>query len=131
MTNKLRLHFFDESLTLYRFEPGSDLPESIWDRAFCSVTKTQNEISVVVSGVLDIDSEYCSANWTAFFVEGPLPHNMVGVMAELSKCIASVGCSIFAIATFDTDYILIAEDKLDIVKNALEQAGHTIVTDKG
>lgn len=130
VSNNLKLHFLDESLCVYRFRPGIDLPSAVWDRPFCSVTKTENELSVVVSGELGTEmaatAEYCSAGWVAFFVEGPLPHDMVGVMAGLSQCIAETGCSIFAIATYDTDYILVPEDKLSEVKNALERACYSL-----
>ena len=134
MPDSLKLHFLNERLNVYRFEPGIDLPRTIWDKTFCSVTKVENEVSVVVSGDLDPEgipsnTEYCSDDWAAFFVEGPLPHDMVGVMAKLSKCIADIGCSIFAIATFDTDYILVPGNKLDTVKSALVQSGYTIVKD--
>lgn len=123
---KFELLQLNSRLNVYRFPPNTPIPEIIWSTEFASVTKTGDELSVVVSEDVLLDSEDCSPNWVALSVKGPLPHGMIGVMAELSNCIASAGCSIFTIATFDTDYILVSEEKMDTAKAALIKAGHSI-----
>lgn len=113
-------------LNVYRLPADSPIPDHIWQAEFVSVTRTLDEVSIVASEDADLTAENCSPDWVALKVKGPLPHDMVGVMAELSACIANAGCSIFAIATFDTDYILVNSDKLDLVRAALQDAGHRI-----
>ena len=64
--------------------------------------------------------------WRAICVAGPLDFALVGVLASLSGTLASAGVSIFAISTFDTDYILVKEDMLGAAREALAAAGHQV-----
>ena len=52
--------------------------------------------------------------------------SIVGVLASLTQPLAQAGINLFALSTFDTDYLLVKEDKLKAAKQALTQAGHTI-----
>jgi hypothetical protein len=64
--------------------------------------------------------------WRAICVAGPLDFALVGILASLSTTLASAGVSIFAISTFDTDYILVKEQSLGDACAALAAAGHDI-----
>ena len=59
-------------------------------------------------------------------VEGPLDLSLTGVMASLAGPLAEAGISIFAISTYDTDYLLVKAPDLDEAMAALRQAGHTV-----
>jgi hypothetical protein len=60
-------------------------------------------------------------------IEGPLAPEMVGVMMSLITPLAEVGVSIFAISTFDTDYVLVRASQLERAVEAIRRAGHTVV----
>jgi hypothetical protein len=60
-------------------------------------------------------------------VEGPLDFSEVGVLASLSASLAGAGVSIFALSTYDTDYILVRVASLGAAVEALREAGHTVV----
>ena len=64
--------------------------------------------------------------WRALLVAGTLDFSLVGILASLATTLASAGVSIFAMSTYDTDYILVKEDALQKAIEALEGAGHTI-----
>ena len=64
--------------------------------------------------------------WRALKVQGPLAFSMVGVLAELSSLLAGAGVSIFVLSTFDTDYLLVKEEKLEAAVRALIEAGHQV-----
>ena len=64
--------------------------------------------------------------WRAFMVQGPLVMTLIGVVASLANPLADVGISIFAISTYDTDYVLVHEPDLDAAIDALTAAGHTV-----
>jgi uncharacterized protein len=63
----------------------------------------------------------------AFVVRGPLPFDAVGIMAGLSGALAAAGIPLFAVSTFDTDYLLVREDQVDQACEALAERGHVIV----
>jgi hypothetical protein len=67
--------------------------------------------------------------WRALEVAGPLDFSLVGILAALTSSLAAANISLFAISTFDTDYLLVKADTLESAIMALENAGHSI-TDK-
>lgn len=68
-----------------------------------------------------------SDGWRAFRVAGTLDFALVGILAALSKTLADAGVGIFAISTFDTDYILTKAEDFDRALAALRAAGHDVV----
>ena len=67
-----------------------------------------------------------SDGWRAFRVAGTLDFSLVGILAALSKTLADAGVGIFAISTFDTDYILTKAEDFDRAATALASAGHNL-----
>jgi hypothetical protein len=65
--------------------------------------------------------------WRALMVEGPLDFSLVGVLARLATVLANAGISIFAASTYDTDYVLLKNEKLPAALEALRGAGYEIV----
>ncbi len=92
-----------------------------------SVTRTADELSIVLPTANARPEWTISSGWRALQVQGPLDFSLVGIMANLSHILAQAAVSIFAISTYDTDYILVKEDKLATAVAALRQAGHTVV----
>ena len=64
--------------------------------------------------------------WRLLAVHGPLDLSMVGVLAGLATTLARADVSIFAISTFDTDYLLVRENDLDRALDALRAASHAV-----
>ena len=65
--------------------------------------------------------------WRLLGVDGPLDLGMVGVLAGLTTTLATAGVSIFAISTFDTDYLLVREDDVHRAVDALEGASYVVL----
>ena len=91
------------------------------------VGKTDAEISVVC---LTADVPYatfsCEDGWRALRVAESMDFGLTGVLAGISTVLARAGISIFAVSTFDTDYILIKAENLGLAQSALEAGGYTI-----
>jgi hypothetical protein len=66
--------------------------------------------------------------WRAFRVQDPIVMTLIGVVAALASPLADAGISIFAISTFDTDYILFHEPDFAAAIGALTQAGHVVAS---
>ena len=64
--------------------------------------------------------------WRAFRIEGVLDFSLIGILAKLSAVLAEQKIGIFAVSTYNTDYILVKEENFDRAMNALAQAGYAI-----
>ena len=94
---------------------------------FLFLAKTYKELSVVCETEIAPENTINREDgWTAFRVEGSLEFSLVGILADLSHCLADAGISIFAVSTYDTDYILVKKDNWDKAKSALLNAGYEI-----
>ena len=67
--------------------------------------------------------------WSALAVEGPLDFGLTGILAALATCLAEASVPIFAVSTYDTDWILIKRTDLKRAVGALQAAGHVVVRD--
>ncbi len=69
---------------------------------------------------------HAEAGWRCLRVAGAMPFTLVGVMASLTKPIAAAGVGVFAISTFDTDYLLVKAERFPEAVAALRGAGHSV-----
>ena len=86
---------------------------------------TSDELSVVCLEALVPQDIRTDGGWRVLKVLGPLDFSLVGILADLSRVLAEAEVSVFAISTFDTDYILIKQDRLETATAALLQAGYS------
>lgn len=107
-------------------KPDSEVPAWAFKGEFCTISKTVDELSVVCESQWIPEGVQVERGWKAMKVEGPLDFSLVGILASLSGTLAERGVSIFAVSTFDTDYLLVKEWDLEKAMGALLSAGHTI-----
>ena len=129
MPNSLHLEAIETRLVVCRLDAGSDVPSWVdRSREFTSVTRTNDELSIVCARDDVPEGVAMEGPWRALRVQGPLVMTLIGVVAALANPLADAGISIFAISTFDTDYILVHEPDFDAAVEALTQAGHVVVS---
>lgn len=117
---KLILRVLPEKLAVCHFGKAAPLPEwAVHNNDFFSVTKTQDELSVVCLEDKIPKNVMAEHGWRAFKIEGPIDMYSVGVIASVSAPLAKAGISIFDISTYETDYILVEEKNLKKAKKAL------------
>eukprot|EP00873_Tetraselmis_striata_P044673 jgi/Tetstr1/464937/TSEL_009671.t1 len=100
---------------------------------FATVTHTAEETSVVLGEELapaPRDGMEVEAGWACFVVQGPLDFALVGILAHLSAALAAAGVSIFAISTFDTDYVLLKQCSRGDAETALCRQGYHFAPEK-
>ena len=120
----LVLSVLSETFTIHKLSPDLSIPEEILKSNYYSVTKTDNELSVVCSELIEVKSLQSSKGWKCIKVKGPLDFNLTGIFAGISDILAQANISIFAISTFDTDYILVRTQDLPSATTKLRQAGY-------
>lgn len=109
--------------SVVRLDAGAEVPAWV-EGEFMSVTTTSHEVSVVCEEMHVPPDVRAVGAWRVVEVEGPLDSALVGVLTSLAQPLADAGVSIFAISTFDTDYILVREAQLAAARRALKDAGH-------
>jgi hypothetical protein len=115
-------------LAICRTDQDKPLPS--WAKAaareFISVTRTRDELSIIVSDPRAPREAKCERDWRTIMVKGPLDFDQVGIIAGLSGTLADSSISIFALSTYDTDYIMVKQADLDRALSALGQAGYPL-----
>ncbi|MBZ5572623.1 MAG: ACT domain-containing protein [Acidobacteriia bacterium] len=107
---------------------AADAPIPAWATSgvFTSVTRTADELSIVCP-LENVPQEHKpEVPWICFKLEGPFDLLQGGILASFIDPLAKRGIPIFAIATYDTDYVLIREDFADVALGALRDAGHEL-----
>ncbi len=135
------LFLLPDRLAIVRLEANAMLPE--WAITPCeavqcnllALVRTADELSIVCN-VLSLPADIADEahprvdrGWRALKVQGPLDFSLVGVLATLTAPLAQARVTVFAISTYDTDYILIKETNLYTAMMALRQAGHEVHLD--
>jgi hypothetical protein len=92
-----------------------------------STTRTAEELSIVCATARVPLGVRVQGGWRAFQLHGPIPFSQTGVLSSLLAPLAAARVSIFAVSTFDTDYVLVPEGQLDDAKTAFRQAGNDVV----
>ena len=91
------------------------------------IGRTDAEISVVcLSAHAPVHCLAREDGWRAFRVAGQMDFGLTGVLAGLATMLAQASVSIFALSTFDTDYILVKKENLSKALEALASAGHEV-----
>lgn len=111
-----------------RLEPGADVPNAVLtSRDFMSITRTDEELSIVCSESIANDLAKVDRPWRAIKVYGPFAFDQTGVLAAFLGPLANASIGIFATSTFDTDYILVKSENIEPAIQALQAAGHRFV----
>ena len=120
----MKLRVLPDLLAVCRLEPDAAVPAWFPARGLRSATWTADELSLICLDSSAPRSGRVERGWRALMVEGPLDFALTGVMSSLASPLAAARISLFAISTFDTDYLLVRD--LEGALKALRGAGHSI-----
>ena len=113
-------------LAVCRLDPSATIPTWAQHSPFFSMTKTAGELSVVCSQS-DVPADVkVEGGWRCLKVQGPLDFGLTGILASLATPLAQAGISIFAVSTFDTDYLLVKQGDIGKAIECLSAAGHEV-----
>lgn len=107
---------------------GATDPVPEWARQgeLRSVTRTAGELSIVCEAARVPAGVEAERDWRCLAVAGPLDFSAVGILAALAGALAEAGVSIFALSTYDTDYLLVRAAALETAVEALRRRGHSV-----
>ncbi len=116
----------EDKYCVAKLPPGSRLPSIEVGSGLVSITQTEEELSIVCLESLAPEGASVERNWRVLKVQGPLEFSLKGVLVSLLKPLADARISVFAVSTYDTDYLLVPQYHLTQALQALELAGHRL-----
>ena len=126
---KQTLQHLDVPLTIHSLPLGSSIPASVLSSDLFFIAKTYDELSIVCPASLEFDSDEFETGWQALEVLGPLGFSLTGIMSDISGVLAKANISIFAVSTFDTDYILVKGNNIHNAITALRKSSYKVLSD--
>lgn len=114
----LTLSVLPGEYTVHRLAPNAPMPPDVF-----SAIRTPGELSIVALTTQHVASERREGPFRCLKVEGPLDFALTGILASIAVPLAAAKISIFALSTFDTDYVLVKSESLAAAKVALLSQG--------
>jgi hypothetical protein len=131
MAKRLTLTLLPGLFAVCRLPPETPLPAGWEGGPFASAARTGDELSIVCLEVAAPADARVERGWRAFKFEGPFAFDATGILASVAGPLAAAGVGIFAVSTFDTDYVMVKEAQLDLAVSSLEAAGHQVIGREG
>ena len=123
---KMVLKLLDKDYSVYKFNMNFHIDNDILNDDFISITKTNDEISVVaITGIFE---HYVNRedNWKILKIDGILDFTLTGIISKISTILGNNGISVFVISTYNTYYIMVKQDKLEEAIKVLEKDEYRI-----
>lgn len=109
-----------------RLAPDAVVPEWAGRGEFTSISRSAEELSIVCPADNLPRDVHAQSPWVCLKLEGPFPFSMTGVLLSFIEPLSTNGIPIFAISTYDTDYVLIEEEYMGMALSFLQEAGHEL-----
>ncbi len=120
----LTLSVLLEEFGVCRLGSADEIPDWAMSEPYFSITRAPEELSIVCPAACIPEETPAERGWRCLKVHGPLDFVQTGVLLSLAKPLAEAGVSIFAVSTYDTDYLLVKGGDLRRAIAALRLAGH-------
>jgi hypothetical protein len=111
---------------IVRLPPDSPIPDWATKGDFTSITRTTDELSIVCPADNIPKAVDACPHWICLKLEGPFPFSQTGVLLSFIEPLSNNGVPIFAVSTYDTDYVLIPKEHIDQAVDLLREAGHEL-----
>ncbi len=123
--HQLPLVILSDLFAVCKLPPDAAYP--VWAVGpFVCLARTADELSVVCPQAAVPAGVTCEGNWRCLRVAGTIPFLTTGVLTSLADPLAGAGISVFAVSTFDTDYLLVKAGEWERAAAVLREAGHTL-----
>lgn len=112
--------------TVCQLLPGTQVPDIPDKSDLYALIQTSEEVTVICPQEAAPPNARIESGWRVLKVLGPLDFSLVGILAHLTSRLADAEISIFALSTYDTDYLMVKVENLPKAQVALKRAGHKI-----
>ncbi len=125
---KLKFRMLAGTFAVLRMAPDAAPPPWTADSEFISITRTRDELSVVCPEQNIPENLRAGPRWICFKLEGPFAFSQTGVLLSFIEPLSNNGIPIFAISTYDTDYVLVEEESAAVTLDTLQRSGHQLLS---
>lgn len=124
----VRLSRLEGEFVIARLSPDQKVPSEILasPAAFISVTRTASELSIVCPQSIAPEEAQIDGPWSAWYVQGPIPFGMTGVVSSVVQPLSAQGIPVFVVSTFDSDLLMAPSERVMDAALALSDAGHEL-----
>lgn len=122
----LALLVLEPTFAACRLNANATVPAWASSGVFSSITRTNDELSIVCEAANVPTDVQAERDWRALRVVGTLDFALTGILLMIAAPLAAAKISIFALSTYDTDYVLVREAALPAAIAALRDAGHHV-----
>lgn len=126
MMEKPDLQVLDGEFSIHRLSASARVPGAVMACPFHWIAHTDEETSIVCPASVAVPGARTETGWSCIRVDGPIDFAVTGLLADLSRALADVGIAIFALSTFDTDYLLVPTLRIEDAAAVLRRAGYHI-----
>lgn len=120
----MKLKIINQDFSICKVE---DLSLIDYSDEFCFISKTDEELSLVCStNLVPANAIECNNGWKAFRIQGILDFSLIGILSRVSTLLAENKIGIFAVSTYNTDYILTKKEDFDSSIKVLERNGYIV-----
>ena len=126
--HQLKFRQLPGTYAIVRLSPGASVPDWAMKGDFTSITRTADELSIVCSTENLSPDVHSSHRWICLKLKGPFRFSLTGLLQSFIGPLSYSQISIFAISTYDTDYVLVQEPDIEHALDALLHAGHELVS---
>ena len=126
MKTKPNIQILDRDFTIHRMHPDENLPAEILQNDFYWIGKTDEELSIICETSIKLKSMKSDSGWIAFKLIGPFDFSEIGIISGITKVLADALIGIFAVSTYDTDYILVKKKNIEKAVDALRENGYSV-----
>lgn len=118
-----------QEFAICKLPPQTPIPDWVWLSSLYSISKTADELSIVCEQdkVIPQPDMQQENGWRCLQVVGPLDFSLTGILSSIAQPLAENKISIFALSTYDTDYILVKKEKFIDAQEVLKNSGFVIV----
>jgi uncharacterized protein len=122
----VKLVVLEDELAVARLDASDPIPEWGHRGSLSSIARTPEELSIVCAAAAVPAGIKAERGWRSLRVAGRLDFSLTGVLASIAGPLAAADVSIFAVSTYDTDYVLVREQCLPAAIACLRKAGHEV-----
>jgi hypothetical protein len=123
----LQLSLLKDKYGICSLPNTAPIPDWALKESLISITRTEEELTIVCRQDLIPPQCKCDLNWRCFRIDGTFDLNQTGVISSISSPLANTGISIYCISTYNTDYFLVKEENVEQTISVLSDCGHSII----
>ena len=121
MSKKFNIKILNGTFSVCKFKNMEHFNFNVQNENFLSITKTNDEVSVICEEKLSVGAIKCEKNWKILKINSQLDFSLIGIISTITKKLAEANIPVFVISTYNTDYFLIKKDMLDETIDALNE----------